>query len=173
MADGAGGGGAGGRGGVAPMVWAFVVRDEGEDAVAEAVVEVDASSHAALLEDAYDSGFTVAAGNPPVTTAVAHVEVDPFGEARLTYLVLGARQVWMPVPAASVPPRWLAAARTVGRVAVLIVPPDTWPRDLPDREPEVRTAVFVAGLAQARASGLAMHGSALLFAESAAEGRPE
>jgi hypothetical protein len=157
--------------GPAPMVWAFVVQEATDGSLlAEAIVQVDEASHDLLLEDAYDSGFTITAGDPPQTTAVVHVRPEsPAGDrlqgGRLTRLILGQDHVWEPLPPPQVSPGWLSAARDRQEVALIVVPPDTWPEDLPEREPDESREIFRAGLEEARTSGMALHGMALLNTE--------
>ncbi|WP_354643753.1 hypothetical protein [Kitasatospora camelliae] len=152
----------GGRGRSAGMVWAFVVHGVPVGPpVAEAVLEVDGSVHAMLAEDAQDSGFTLAAGDPPETTAVVRVR----GRAFTRLVLVGDRQVWEPTEPVPVSPAWLAAAEGRGRVVVTVVPPGTWPRVLPDLPPEEREEAFTTGLAEVRAAGLALHGTARVVDE--------
>lgn len=136
------------------MVWAFAVREAAGALFAEAIVEVGARLHGELVADAVDSGFLLAAGEPPATTGVVEV-----GGQRFERLVLvGGRQVWEPASGVAVSPGWLSAAERRGGVVVIVVPPGTWPAGLMGLEPEERVAAFTRSLDAARAAGLLLHG---------------
>ncbi|TYC76494.1 hypothetical protein [Streptomyces sp. CB01881] len=139
----------------APMVWAFAVRESAGVLVAEAIVEVGARLHGELVVDAVDSGFVLAAGEPPATTGVVEV-----GAQRFERLVLvGGRQVWEPAAGVAVSPGWLAAAEGRGGVVVIVVPPGTWPAGLMSLEPQERVAAFTRSLEKARVAGRLLHGT--------------
>ncbi|GAA0703088.1 hypothetical protein GCM10010193_67410 [Kitasatospora atroaurantiaca] len=137
------------------MVWALVVREEDEGSpFAEAIVEVGPALFDSLIEDATDSGFALAAGEPPDTTASLQVRDDQL----LRMLFVGGRLVWEPTSPVQVSPSWLSAARARQGVVVVIVPPGTWPPGLMDMPPQDRSTAFTDSLQAARAAGLAMHG---------------
>ncbi|MGW6917619.1 hypothetical protein ACWGB8_27875 [Kitasatospora sp. NPDC054939] len=140
-----------------PMVWALAVRETAEGVpLAEVIVEVGPVLHGELVEHAVDSGFVLAAGEPPETTAVVEVAGD-----RLMRLVLvGGRQVWEPATRVPASPGWLAAAGMRGAVAVIVVAPGTWPPDLMELEPAEQAAAFNRSLEEARTAGLVLHGTA-------------
>jgi hypothetical protein len=144
------------------MVWAFVVREAAEGPpFAEAIVEIDPALHALFVADVLDSGFTIAAGEPPETSAAVHVHGD-----RLTRLFLiGDRQVWEPARLVEVSPGWLSAAEARHGIVLIVVPPGTWPTGLVEMTPEVRDDIFRTCLAEARDAGLALCGTARLVRE--------
>ncbi|MEU6236589.1 hypothetical protein [Kitasatospora sp. NPDC047058] len=145
---------AGGEARRAPMVWAFAVREVAGGPLAEAIVEVGARLHGELVVDAVDSGFVLAAGEPPATTGVVEL-----GGRRFERLVLvGGRQVWEPASGVAVSPGWLSAAEGRGGVAVIVVPPGTWPPGLMGLEPQEQIAAFTRSLEAARIAGLLLHG---------------
>lgn len=137
------------------MVWAFVVRTAAfGPPFAEAVVEVGERLHGDLMADALDSGFVLAAGEPPRTTGTVEV-----GAGVLERLVLvGGRQVWEPSGAVGVSPGWRAAAEERGGVVVILVPPGTWPPGLMGLAPEERERAFTEALEEARTAGRVLHG---------------
>ncbi|WP_431683545.1 hypothetical protein [Kitasatospora sp. KL5] len=142
-----------------PMVWALVVRErEDGETAAEVIVEVTRDRHADLVGDAVDSGFVLAAGNAPDTTAVVELH-----EGLVERLVLvGGRQAWEPQPQPVASGTWRAAAEHRGRVLVVIVPPGTWPTGTPGPAGQERMETFAAALEDARAQGAALHGTAAL-----------
>lgn len=141
----------------APMVWALSVREVASGPpYAEAIVEVGPELHSWLVEGTMSSGFTLAAGEPPATTAVVEVRGH-----RLTRLVLvGGREVWEPASLVEVSPTWLSAAEGRAGVVVIVVPPGTWPPGLMDLPPHTRIDVFTRSLEDARTAGLVLHGMA-------------
>ncbi|MFB7668749.1 hypothetical protein ACFC1R_33320 [Kitasatospora sp. NPDC056138] len=143
-----------------PVLWAFVVRESPSQSppVAEAVVEIGAAQYGQLLEDAMASGFVLAAGEPPPTTAEVHVRAGLLTELSL----VGGHRVWEPAPPAPVSPEWLSAARTRTKVVVIVVPPGTWPPVLPGTASADLADAFTANLQEARANGLVQHGTARL-----------
>lgn len=145
-----------------PLLWAFVIRESAPQSppVAEAILEIGPSQHAQLLEDAMASGFTLAAGDPPPTTAEVHVHHGLLTELSL----VGGHRVWQPAPPAPLSPEWLSAAQTRDSVVVIIVPPGTWPQSLPDTAPADLADVFTTNLQEARTNGLVQHGTARLIA---------
>ncbi|MFJ9612146.1 hypothetical protein ACIRS1_38015 [Kitasatospora sp. NPDC101176] len=123
---------------------------------AEVLVEVGPALHGELVEAAVDSGFVIAAGEPPDTTGLVEV-----GGGRVVRLVLvGGRSVWEPDARVEVSPGWLTAARGRGAALVVLVPPGTWPPGLIELEPEQRLAVFTEQLDRERAAGRVLHGMA-------------
>ncbi|MQS16432.1 hypothetical protein F7Q99_30620 [Streptomyces kaniharaensis] len=143
----------------APVVWALSVREAAEgQPVAELIVEVGARFHSDLLANAVDSGFVVAAGEPPATSGVVEV-----GGGRLERLVLvGGLQVWEPGSRVDVSPGWLAAAEGRGAVVVILVPPGTWPPGLIELAPQDPLDVFTQHLEHETAAGRVLHGMASL-----------
>ncbi|GAA2269271.1 hypothetical protein GCM10010430_63430 [Kitasatospora cystarginea] len=142
------------------MLWAFVVREStpGTPPSAEAIVEIGPAQYPQLLEDAMASGFTMAVGEPPLTTAEIHVR-----DGLLTELSLvGGHRVWEPAPPAPVSPEWVSAAVGRAGVLVILVPPGTWPEDARDLGPVDLAEAFTANLREARADGLVQHGAAQL-----------
>ncbi|MET8630023.1 hypothetical protein ABZW30_40950 [Kitasatospora sp. NPDC004669] len=139
------------------MVWALAVREVAEGSrFAELIVEVGAELHADLVEAAVDSGFVLAAGEPPATSGVVEV-----GGGRVERLVLvGGREVWEPDTRVEVSPGWLAAALGRGVAVVVLVPPGTWPPGLIELEPEKRLDAFTRHLEQERTAGRVLHGMA-------------
>ncbi|WP_233289314.1 hypothetical protein [Kitasatospora sp. MBT63] len=77
----------------------FVVREAAfGPPFAEALLEVGSPLYEDLAEDAVDSGFVVAAGEPPATTAAVHVR----GDALVRLTLVGGRRTWEPArPAAN------------------------------------------------------------------------
>ncbi|MEW1910158.1 hypothetical protein AB0442_17155 [Kitasatospora sp. NPDC085895] len=141
----------------APMVWALAVR-EGPDgrSAAEAIVEVGQDWYGELVADAMDSGFVLAAGDPPATTGVVEVREGWF--ERL--VMVGGRGVWEPHPPVQASPVWLAAAAEPPGVLVLVVPPGTWPPGLMGLDPMQQAEAFGRSLEAARVRGLVLHGTA-------------
>ncbi|MER7766748.1 hypothetical protein [Kitasatospora sp. NPDC096140] len=157
MASGTDGGGAQG-----PVVWALVVRHVAQGPpVAELIVQVGTDLHTELVEAAIDSGFVVAAGEPPVTTGAIEV-----ADGRIERLVLvGGRQGWEPGSRVAVSTRWLTAAEERGEAVVVIVPPPTRPAG-PDEsvepggaDPGARVDAFTRWLEAHRAAGRVLHGA--------------
>ncbi|MEE1783501.1 hypothetical protein PUR71_11365 [Streptomyces sp. SP17BM10] len=142
-----------------PVVWALAVREAADGPpLAEVVVEVGAGLHADLLANAVESGFVLAAGEPPATSGVVEV-----GGGRLERLVLvGGREVWEPDEVVAASPTWLAVAAGRGAAVVVLVPPGTWPPGLMDLDPEDRVDVFTQRLEEARTEGRVLHGLASL-----------
>ncbi|MFB6892048.1 hypothetical protein ACFCX4_22375 [Kitasatospora sp. NPDC056327] len=157
MADGTAGADAAGDGGSAPMVWALAVRLVAlGPPLAELIVEIAPRLYGDFAENALDSGFVLAAGDPPATTAVVGVR-----DSALTRLVLvGGRQSWEPGSEVRASPGWLAAADGRNAVAVLLVPPGTWPPDLMDLDPVEGTEALTRSLESARVTGAVLHGLA-------------
>lgn len=152
------------RGIPAPVRWVFVVREAAfGPPFAEALMEVGSPLYEQLAGDAVDSGFVVAAGEPPATTAEVHV-----GDGALVRLVLvGGRRTWEPAVPAVLSTRWLSAAEGRGGVVVVMAPPATLPASDPDAAADSRRAAFTAALAEARATGRLLHGMAVLTVEPA------
>ncbi|MFJ8043748.1 hypothetical protein ACIRBX_24930 [Kitasatospora sp. NPDC096147] len=145
----------------APMQWAFLVQESDvrdEPPTAEAIVETDVPAHRLLLQDAADSGFTMAAAAPPATTARLVIEDRTL--ARL--LLSGGHRVWEPVPPPELSPRWLDTARTRNEAVVVVVPPGTWPTDMDHLAPADQELAFLTRLQQTYASGLVLHGRATI-----------
>ncbi|MEU9042887.1 MULTISPECIES: hypothetical protein [unclassified Kitasatospora] len=139
-----------------PVVWALVVREAAQGPpVAELIVQVGAALHTDLVEAAVDSGFVVAAGEPPPTSGAVEVADDRV--ARL--LLVGGRQGWEPGSRVEASPGWLAAARERGEAVVVIVPPRTGPAGPPGQEPEARIDAFTRWLEEQRAAGRVLHGT--------------
>ncbi|MEV7782877.1 hypothetical protein [Kitasatospora sp. NPDC088351] len=147
--------GAGGGAERAPMVWALAVHPaEVGPPFAEAIVEVGPQLYGDLVEDVVNSGFVLAAGDPPATTGTVEVGGD-----RLVRLVLvGGRQVWEPASPVLVSSGWLSAARGRAGVVVIVVPPGTWPAGLMDLPLQDRIDAFTRSLEEARAAGRLLHG---------------
>ncbi|WP_395297955.1 hypothetical protein ACF9IK_34240 [Kitasatospora hibisci] len=145
----------------APMVWALAVR-EATDGLpfAEVIVEVGPRLHGELLENVVDSGFLLAAGDPPETTAVVEVR----GPLLARLVLVGGRQIWEPASPVVASPGWLAAAGERQAVAVIVVPPGTWPPGLMSLPPQERIDAFTRSLEEAREDGQALHGAARLDA---------
>ncbi|GAA0704897.1 hypothetical protein GCM10010193_69900 [Kitasatospora atroaurantiaca] len=142
------------------MHWAFVVRESATEVpFAEAIAEVDPSLHTQLRDDARDSGFTRAAGEPPPASAALHVHAGHL----LKLVLVGGLQVWELDPPAPLSPGWLAAARVRDSAVVVIVPPGTWPPDLPDMAPAARVEAFTDRLEKAREAGHVLHATARLL----------
>ncbi|MFJ7250327.1 hypothetical protein ACIQWA_37610 [Kitasatospora sp. NPDC098652] len=146
----------------APMVWALAVREVAQGPpFAELIVEVGPDLYPELVEAALDSGFTLAAGEPPDTSAV--VEVDDGRVKRLA--LVGGRQNWEPDTRVETSPAWLSAAEDRGAAegrgaaVVILVPPDTWPPGLIELGP-VGLDVFAQRLEQERRAGHVLHGTA-------------
>ncbi|MFD9123393.1 hypothetical protein [Kitasatospora sp. NPDC059571] len=145
----------------APMVWALAVRETDDGgSVAEAIVEVGEDWHGELVVDAVDSGFALAVGEPPATTAVVEVRDGSF--ERL--VLVGGRQVWEPQPSVEASGTWLAAAADRQGVLVIVVPPGTWPPGLMALEPLQQAEAFGRRLEEARLRGLVLQGTAVLDA---------
>ncbi|MFJ8622054.1 hypothetical protein ACIRD3_04335 [Kitasatospora sp. NPDC093550] len=134
--------------------------------LAELIVEVGPDLHGALVEGAVDSGFTLAAGEPPATTATVAV-----GDGRVERLELvGGRELWEPDSRIEVSPGWLAAAEARGTAVVIIVPPGTWPPGLLELEPAARLDVFTRRLEEETAAGRVLHGTATVRVAPPPEG---
>jgi hypothetical protein len=73
--------------------------------------------------------------------------------------------VWEMAQPARLSPRWLAAASARERVVVVIVPPGTWPSNLPSLAPAARADAFTARLRKALAAGQVLHATARLVCE--------
>ncbi|RKT09309.1 hypothetical protein BX285_6395 [Streptomyces sp. 1114.5] len=138
------------------MVWALAVHqvDQGRS-FAELIVEVGSDLYPDLMEAALDSGFTLAAGEPPDTSGAVEV-----GEGRVKRLALvGGRQTWEPDTRVEASPGWLAAAEGRGTAVLILVPPDTWPPDLLELEPEERLDVFTRRFERELRAGRVLHGT--------------
>ncbi|MFF1909522.1 hypothetical protein [Kitasatospora sp. NPDC058218] len=141
----------------APMVWALAVRETADGPpFAEVIVEVGPALHGELVENLVDSGFTLAAGEPPDTTAVVEVR----GPLLARLVLVGGRQVWEPASPVEASAGWVSAAEDRGRVIVLVVPPGTWPPGLMSLAPQGRIELFTRSLEEARAAGRVLHGTA-------------
>ncbi|MGA5823496.1 hypothetical protein ACPC54_37235 [Kitasatospora sp. NPDC094028] len=141
----------------APVVWALAVREAAQGPpFAEMIVEVGEDLYTDLVEAAAESGFTLAAGQPPDTSGV--IEVGG-GQVRRLVLV-GGRQVWEPDTRVETSPGWTAAARGRAVAVVIVVPPGTWPPGLIELEPAARLALFARRLEQGIAAGEVLHGMA-------------
>ncbi|MFJ9446254.1 hypothetical protein ACIRRH_31005 [Kitasatospora sp. NPDC101235] len=140
----------------APMVWALVVREAAQGPpFAELIVEVGADLYPELVEAAVDSGFTLAAGEPPDTSGVVEV-----GDGRVKRLTLvGGRQLWEPDTHVEVSPGWLAAAGGRGAAVVILVRPGTWPPGLIELGPEERLEAFTRRFEQEQRAGRILHGT--------------
>ncbi|PBC75566.1 hypothetical protein BX265_0234 [Streptomyces sp. TLI_235] len=139
------------------MLWALVVREIDDDGVvAEIVVEVDEGHYGSLAVDAWESGFVVAPGGTPTTTAVVQVRGGRF--ERL--VLVGGREAWEPKPAMEAPPAWLSAAAEAGGVLVTVMLPGTWPPDLAGLTPDRQAEAFEDRLEEARATGTVLQGIA-------------
>ncbi|MBD0694060.1 hypothetical protein [Streptomyces sp. CBMA123] len=151
----------------APVVWALAVHESVQGPpFAELIVEVGEDLYAALVEAAVDSGFVLAAGEPPGTSAAVGV-----GGGRVERLELvGGRDVWEPGSRVEASPGWLAAAEDRGAVVVVIVPPGTWPPGLIELEPAERLDVFTRRLEQEVAAGRVLHGKASVQVTPSAAG---
>ncbi|MGW3042719.1 hypothetical protein ACWC9T_22365 [Kitasatospora sp. NPDC001159] len=138
------------------MVWALAVHEAAQGPpFAELIMEVGADLYTDLVEAAVDSGFTLAAGEPPDTSGAVEV-----GDGRLKRLVLvGGRQTWEPDTRVEASPGWLAAAEGRGAVVVILVPPDTWPPGLIELEPTVRLDVFTRRFEEELTAGRVLHGT--------------
>ncbi|GHF88562.1 hypothetical protein GCM10018790_77490 [Kitasatospora xanthocidica] len=149
-----------------PVVWALAVREMRQGPpVAELIVEVGAGLHADLVGAAVDSGFTVAAGEPPETSGAVEVAG---GRVRRLVLV-GGRQGWEPGSPVEASPGWLAAAGQRGRAVVTILPPHTRP-PVPGPVPgpaeqdaeariEARIEEFTRRLEREQRAGRVLHGT--------------
>ncbi|MFI8084520.1 hypothetical protein ACIF6L_27430 [Kitasatospora sp. NPDC086009] len=148
----------------APMVWALAIRETADGPpLAEVIVEVGAALHGELVENLVDSGFTLAAGDPPDTTGVLEVR----GPLLARLVLVGGRQVWEPASPVEVSPGWESAAEERGRAVVLVVPPGTWPPGLMSLEPRERIEVFTRSLEEARVAGRVLHGTAAVDLDEA------
>ncbi|MGW2376989.1 MULTISPECIES: hypothetical protein [Kitasatospora] len=139
-----------------PVVWALAVRQAAQGPpVAELIVEVGANLHADLVEAAVDSGFTVAAGEPPATTGLIEV-----ADGRVERLVLiGGRQGWEPGSRVEVSPRWLAAAEGRGEAVVVVVPPQDRPVGPGEEDLGARVETFTRWVEEQRLAGRVLHGA--------------
>ncbi|MEV0531893.1 hypothetical protein [Kitasatospora sp. NPDC050463] len=141
----------------APMVWALAVRETADGPpLAEVIVEVGPALHGELVENLVDSGFTLAAGEPPDTTGVVEVR----GPLLARLVLVGGRQVWEPASPVMASAGWVSAAENRGSAIVLVVPPGTWPPGLMSLAPQERIELFTRGLEEARAAGRVLHGAA-------------
>ncbi|MFG3223755.1 hypothetical protein ACGF07_03070 [Kitasatospora sp. NPDC048194] len=139
----------------APMVWALAVREAAQGPpLAELIVEVGDDLYAEFVEAAVDSGFTLAAGEPSVTSGAVEV-----GEGRVRRLVLvGGREIWEPDTRVEASPGWLAAAEGRGAAVLILVPPRTWPPGLVELGPEERLEVFNRQFDREQRAGRVLHG---------------
>ncbi|MFF2659070.1 hypothetical protein ACFVUH_17090 [Kitasatospora sp. NPDC058032] len=146
-----------GDGGSAPMVWALAVRATAAGPpYAELIVEIGPRLYEEFVESAVDSGFVLAAGEPPATTAVVGLR----GRVLSRLVLVGGRQLWEPSSEVHASPGWVAAAEGRAVVVVLLVPPGTWPPDLMDLTPEQGAEVLGRSLEAARTAGAVLHGTA-------------
>ncbi|MET9402794.1 hypothetical protein [Kitasatospora sp. NPDC002965] len=145
--------------GPAPMVWALAVHESAAGVpFAEVIVEIGPHLYGEFVESVVDSGFVLAAGEPPATTAVMEVR----GSLLTRLVLIGGRQVWEPASEVRASPGWVSAAEGRGRVIVILVPPGTWPPDLMELGTEEGIGVFTRRLDEARAAGLLLHGAVRL-----------
>ncbi|MER8188184.1 hypothetical protein [Kitasatospora sp. NPDC094015] len=157
-------GSAGGRGVPAPVRWVFVVCEAVfGPPFAEAVLEVGTPLFEGLAADVVDTGFVVAAGEPPVTTAAVRVR----GGALVGLVLVGGRRTWEPAEPAALSPGWLAAAGSRGGVVVVLAAPGTLPDPEQVATAEATKVAFSAALGEARAAGRLLHGMADLTVEDA------
>ncbi|MFC5663947.1 hypothetical protein ACFP3U_13250 [Kitasatospora misakiensis] len=140
-----------------PMVWALAVRAVAAGPpFAELIVEIGPELFDAFVDHVVDSGFVLAAGEPPATTAVVEVE----GNVLTRLVLVGGRQAWEPASDVLASPGWQAAAAGRGTVVVLVVPPGTWPPGLMDLDPVAGAEALTRSLESARAAGAVLHGTA-------------
>ncbi|MER8185852.1 hypothetical protein [Kitasatospora sp. NPDC094015] len=153
------------HGGVpAPVRWVFVVREAAfGPPFAEALLEVGPPLYEQLAGDAVDSGFVLAAGEPPATTA----EVRLRAGALVGLVLVGGRRTWEPAEPAVLSPGWLAAADARGGVVMVLAPPATLPPTDPRASAETLKAAFSTALEAARERGRLLHGMAALTVEGA------
>ncbi|MGW0659459.1 hypothetical protein [Streptodolium elevatio] len=145
------------RRGATPMKIAFALRESGaEIPLPEAVVEVDTGSYPTLLNQAQESGFVPAFGEPPATSAEVQLRSGQF----TSLLLLGERQIWEMDPPAPVASAWTDAAAHHGIAIVSVVPPGTWPSDITGLPPAEAAARFAHSLEQARDAHHLLHGTA-------------
>ena len=138
------------------MSWVFAVRefDPGLPPFAEAIMEVAPDDHSRLLQDALDSGFALAIGDPPPATAELQLT-----DGRLTAVTLvGGHYVVRLGHPVQLSPAWLAAARERGTAIVVVVPPGTLPGD--ELDETARADALTTRLDKARAAGRVLHGAA-------------
>ncbi|MER7708078.1 hypothetical protein ABTX81_34970 [Kitasatospora sp. NPDC097605] len=146
-----------GDGAAAPMVWALAVRATAAGPpFAELIVEIGPRLYGEFVESAVDSGFVLAAGEPPATTAVVGLR----GDVLSRLVLVGGRQLWEPASEVRASPGWVAAAAGRALVVVLVVPPGTWPPDLMELDPAQGADVLGRSLEAARTSGAVLHGTA-------------
>ncbi|MEV6979144.1 hypothetical protein [Kitasatospora sp. NPDC093806] len=142
-----------------PMVWALAVREAADGPpFAEVIVEIGPRLYRDFAEAALDSGFVLAAGPVPATTAVVQVR----GATLARLVLVGGRQVWEPASEVALSPGWRAAAEGRRGAVVLVVPPGTWPAGLMELDPGEGAATFTRSLEQARTAGHVLHGLATL-----------
>ncbi|MFD0526622.1 hypothetical protein ACFQ1I_04120 [Kitasatospora arboriphila] len=142
-----------------PTVWALTVQEqEIGPPVAEAFIEVGRRWHAELLTHALESGFLLAAGDAPQSTAVVVMN----GPLVDRLLFVGGRQSWEPVPKPAASPEWRTAARERGEVLVVVVPPGTCLTGGADGDPQDEADGLTRGLAAAGGEGVVLHGTAAL-----------
>ncbi|MCU7826827.1 hypothetical protein [Kitasatospora sp. DSM 101779] len=145
-----------------PTVWALTVQEQPiGPPLAEAFIEVGRRWHGELLTHALESGFLLAAGEAPQSTAMV-VMRGPLVE-RL--LFVGGRQSWEPVPKPAASPEWRTAARERGEVLVVVVPPGTClvdEDDPDDEDPQNEATGLVRSIGEACDDGVVLHGTAAL-----------
>ncbi|MFD9124051.1 hypothetical protein [Kitasatospora sp. NPDC059571] len=142
-----------------PTVWALAVQEqETGPPLAEAFIAVGRRWHAELLTHALESGFLLAAGEAPQSTAMVVMN----GALVDRLLFVGGRESWEPVPKPAASPEWRTAARERGEVLVVVVPPGTSLVDDRDGHPRDEADAFGRSATEARDEGVVLHGTAAL-----------
>ncbi|GAA1259162.1 hypothetical protein GCM10009665_56600 [Kitasatospora nipponensis] len=150
------------------VLWAFVVREAPQGPpIAEMFVEIEERRYAELLEDALVSGFALATGEPPPTSAAVLVR-----EGRLAELALaGGHRGWATAQPPSLSGEWLAAAADRRLVVVVLLPPGTMARAAEPPAPDhaasgVAADAFMSAVEAARSVGRLFHGTARVVGET-------
>ncbi|WP_431683223.1 hypothetical protein [Kitasatospora sp. KL5] len=138
-------------------VWALTVQEQPPGPpVAEAFIEVGPRWHGELLEHALESGFLLAVGEAPQSTAVLEMR----GALVERLVLVGGRQVWEPVPRPAASPEWRTAARERGEVLVVVLPPGTCVGEGAERDPQEQADGLTDSVAAACDEGVVLHGTA-------------
>ncbi|MDH6144341.1 MULTISPECIES: hypothetical protein [Kitasatospora] len=148
------------------VLWAFVVREATQGSpFAEAFVEIDERRYGELIDDALISGFELAVGDPPSTSAALLVR-----EERLVELALaGGHRGWAMAEPPLLSADWLVAAAGRQLVVVVLLPPGTMAQAAEasmraDPAPAIGADAFMGAVDRARSAARLFHGIARLVA---------
>ncbi|TQF01117.1 hypothetical protein E6W39_01275 [Kitasatospora acidiphila] len=148
------------------VLWAFVVREATQGSpFAQAFVEIEERRYGELLDDALSSGFELAGGDPPSTSAAVLVREEQLVELALA----GGHRGWTTAEPPLLSADWLAAAASRQLVVVVLLPPGTMAQatgaPMPaDPAPGIGADAFMGAVDRARSAGRVFHGIARLMA---------